>query len=502
MLVGTGIGLSVTAASALSPGYWWFVVIFACGRPFLSAVTAVSQVQAAEQTDSSQRASAVALVAAGYAVGAGLTAVLYGLSGGAIGYRGILVLAVVPVIALPLMGRRVTEPDRYLLAAAGHEARLPRARRGGQALSVAACSRSPRWRSRWRYHRAGAQLRVPLRAERRAIPGHRPVRHGGGGRCPRARGPGGGTRGWPTGSAAAPTAAGSIVCIGAASILCYSGSRAALVLGYLVGVTAAGAFAPAAGHWPTSCSRRRSDLRWPAGTWPAPCSAPRWASCCSGPSADVDNRFGTAAAVTFLPAMALSAVIYLLPETLGHEPEWFWPDEGGRRLTIDRAAAGPVHGRGSGAALVGDGRAGPGPRWRCARTRWDSAAKTESGMGQWTTSSVIPRAPSSGRPSRRRHPARRAAVRRPDLWSRTFSIGPNARPRAVHSRFQPSSWARTAVRRRIAGTPCDRRGSPKVTQPVPNSAAKRQPRRPVAAITNGARGRWTQPGIIRASTAA
>jgi hypothetical protein len=34
--------------------------------------------------------------------------------------------------------------------------------------------------------------------------------------------------------------------------------------------------------------------------------------------------------VTFVPAMALSALIYLLPETRGHEPEWFWPAEGER----------------------------------------------------------------------------------------------------------------------------------------------------------------------------
>jgi hypothetical protein len=47
-----------------------------------------------------------------------------------------------------------------------------------------------------------------------------------------------------------------------------------------------------------------------------------------GALADVDNRFGTAAVFTFLPAVALSTVIFTLPETLGHEPEWFWPDEG------------------------------------------------------------------------------------------------------------------------------------------------------------------------------
>ena len=70
LLFACGLGLAITAASALSPTYWLFVIIFALGRPFLSAAAAVAQVEAAELTDSSQRASAVALVAAGYAVGA------------------------------------------------------------------------------------------------------------------------------------------------------------------------------------------------------------------------------------------------------------------------------------------------------------------------------------------------------------------------------------------------------------------------------------------------
>jgi len=34
MLLGTvSLGLLLTVASAVSPGYWWFVAIYACGRP-------------------------------------------------------------------------------------------------------------------------------------------------------------------------------------------------------------------------------------------------------------------------------------------------------------------------------------------------------------------------------------------------------------------------------------------------------------------------------------
>jgi hypothetical protein len=38
----------MTVAAAASPGYWWFVAIFACGRPLLSASNGLAQVTAAE----------------------------------------------------------------------------------------------------------------------------------------------------------------------------------------------------------------------------------------------------------------------------------------------------------------------------------------------------------------------------------------------------------------------------------------------------------------------
>ena len=59
ILVACGLGLAITAASAASPSFWWFVFIFALGRPLLSAAYAVAQVGAAEETDSAQRAAAV-----------------------------------------------------------------------------------------------------------------------------------------------------------------------------------------------------------------------------------------------------------------------------------------------------------------------------------------------------------------------------------------------------------------------------------------------------------
>ena len=74
ILAVTVVGLAFTIAAAASPGYWWFVVIFAFGRPLLSATNALAEVMAAEETSSKDRSTAIALIAAGYGVGAGLSA--------------------------------------------------------------------------------------------------------------------------------------------------------------------------------------------------------------------------------------------------------------------------------------------------------------------------------------------------------------------------------------------------------------------------------------------
>jgi MFS family permease len=327
MLGACGIGLAITAASALSPGYWWFVIVFALGRPFLSAVAAVSQVQAAEQTGSGQRASAVALVAAGYAVGAGFTAVLYGLAGDEIGYRGILLLAVVPMVALPLIGRRVTEPDRFVRTAASRDATLPvlgavaRPYRRRLLLVTAvafslAVITGPATSFVFIY--AQNVERFPGIALSAMVVAAGALGLGGllVGRFLADR------------VGRRPTVAGAVACIGASGILCYSGSAAALVVGYLGGVTAAGVFAPAGGAmanelFPTAV--RSSVAGWNvAGS----VLGALVGLVAFGAIADVGNRFASAAVATFLPAMALGGLIFFLPETRGHEPEWFWPAEG------------------------------------------------------------------------------------------------------------------------------------------------------------------------------
>jgi MFS family permease len=122
-----------------------------------------------------------------------------------------------------------------------------------------------------------------------------------------------------------PTAMGAVLCIGLSGLLCYSGGSVLLVVGYLTGITAGGVIAPAAGAFvnelfPTSV--RASVAGWNvAGAVLGAVTG----LVVFGAVADVGNRFAPAALVTFLPAMAMSALVWLLPETRGREPESLWP---------------------------------------------------------------------------------------------------------------------------------------------------------------------------------
>jgi MFS family permease len=104
-------GLALTVVAAFSPTFWWFVAIFALGRPLLSTTNALAVVIAAEETRAVDRAKAVALLAAAYGVGAGSAALVRGLWG--LGFRPLFALAAVPFVLVALTGRRIEEPDRY-----------------------------------------------------------------------------------------------------------------------------------------------------------------------------------------------------------------------------------------------------------------------------------------------------------------------------------------------------------------------------------------------------
>jgi MFS family permease len=320
-------GLALTAAAAGSPSFWWFVVIFAVGRPALSATTALSTVMASEQTASSQRARAVALMAAAYAAGAGLTAVLNSLAGHVLGFRGLFVLALVPLVALPAIGRLVREPDRFIALQAGAEgtATVPvlgavakpyRRRLAVICLLAFAVSVVTGPANSFTFLYAQNILHLSGVITASMVVGSGVL----------------GLVGLLVGRWLAdavgrrPAAAGAMVAIVGAGILAYSGSATALVAGYMAGVTAGAVFAPGAGAlvnelMPTSVRATVAGWQVAAGVLGAVCGLVSF-----GAVATVGNRFSVAAAVTFLPVVLLTLGFLALPETNGVEPEALWPD--------------------------------------------------------------------------------------------------------------------------------------------------------------------------------
>ena len=103
------VGLGLTFVAAASPSYWVFVACFAIGRPFLSAALALLQVVAVELSSAQHRIGRLALVAAGSGGGAGLAAVLHGAIQGGSSFRWLFALAVVPLVLVGPILRRVPE---------------------------------------------------------------------------------------------------------------------------------------------------------------------------------------------------------------------------------------------------------------------------------------------------------------------------------------------------------------------------------------------------------
>ena len=127
LLITVGAGLALTALAAASPTYWWFVIIFACGRPLLSAKTDGVRPRSTwrRRPPRPTGAKAVALVAAGYGLGAGVIAIVHSLASSALGFRGVFALALAPLALLPLLRRWLSEPDRFAVAAARPKHPIP-----------------------------------------------------------------------------------------------------------------------------------------------------------------------------------------------------------------------------------------------------------------------------------------------------------------------------------------------------------------------------------------
>jgi MFS family permease len=104
------IGLVITACASLSPSYWFFVLCFALARPLLSTTSALIQVITVELSSTKRRIDRLVIVSAGAGLGAGLAAVLHGLIRGADSFRWLFALAIVPVVFVRPMLRRIPEP--------------------------------------------------------------------------------------------------------------------------------------------------------------------------------------------------------------------------------------------------------------------------------------------------------------------------------------------------------------------------------------------------------
>ena len=324
LLATVGIGLAMTALAAASPTYWWFVAIFACGRPVLAATNGLAQVTAAEQTASADRAKAVALIAAGYGTGAGVIAIVHSLAASTLGFRGVFALALVPLALLPLLSRWIEEPDRFTVAAAGPERPVPvldavaRPFRRRLAVIVVlgfAVSVITGPANSFVFLFAQNYLRQPGFVTAGMVVGAGVAGLAGllAGR-------------WLADRAGRRlTGALAMMAVAVLAIWTYSGSAPALVAGYVLGTFAASVFAPAAGAllnelFPTSV--RASTAGWwlVAGVLGAVTGLVVF-----GTVAGASHRFLVAGLVTFLPAALVMVLFWLLPETRGREPEELWP---------------------------------------------------------------------------------------------------------------------------------------------------------------------------------
>jgi MFS family permease len=323
-------GLTMTALAALSPGYWWFVALFALGRPLLSATNAIAGVVAAEETETRDRAKAIGLVTAGYGIGAGLTALARGVAGDGLGFRGLFALALVPLAATPLLARKLEEPDRYeRLRAAGD--RQVAAVRPAVLGRVRSELRPRLWllavlafaiafvtgpANTFLFVYAENALGMSRSATATMVLAAAPV----------------GLVGLLLGRLAADrlgrrvTAAGTQAVVALAGMLTYSGSRAGVTAGYLLAVLVASAYAPSFGAlsaelFPTSVRATVAGWLVAAGVLGAVSGLVAF-----GLLADALASFAVAAALVCAPVVLTSLLFIRLPETRGLELEQSAPE--------------------------------------------------------------------------------------------------------------------------------------------------------------------------------
>ncbi|HEY6426609.1 MAG TPA: MFS transporter, partial [Acidimicrobiales bacterium] len=279
----------------------------------------------AEETSARDRAAAVALVAAGYAAGAGASAIVHSLTSGTLGFRGICALTIVPLVLVYMIRDRIEEPSRFMVAeaAADHPTPVigavgPRFRRRVFCLSLISFAIAIVTGPANSFVFLYAQDVVHQKGYWTAL---MVVISGAAGLCGLLVGR------WMADTVGRrPTATLALVVAALAATLAYSGSRLALIVGYSFGVLSGGLIAPAVGSllaelFPTSV--RASVTGWwvTSGVLGAVVGLVEF-----GTVADVGNRFAEAAAITFLPMTLAAGLFWLVPETRGKEPEMLWPD--------------------------------------------------------------------------------------------------------------------------------------------------------------------------------
>ena len=317
VLLGTAaVGLCCTAASSLTPTYWWFVAVFACGRPFLSATNGLAGVMAAEESDTRHRPAAIALVAAGYGIGAGIAAIVHGVG---LGFRVYFSLALVPLVLLLPASRAVSESRRFAReedVARGWQAwrallRLPRYRRRVAIVGMLAFSLSvltgPANGFVFLYAENAIHQRASVTSAMVACSGIA-------GLCGLMLG-----NRLTDRAGRKPTAGMAMCAISLLGVLCYSGSQVALIGGYITAVFGASLLAPSVGAltnelFPTSARGLIAGWWVATGVLGAVCGLVVF-----GAVAGSSGHFTTAAEVTFLPVLLAPLLLLVVPETRGVE---------------------------------------------------------------------------------------------------------------------------------------------------------------------------------------
>jgi predicted MFS family arabinose efflux permease len=306
------------------------VALFAFGRPMLSATNAIAVVVAAEETETRDRAKAIALMTAGYGIGAGLTALVRGVAGDGLGFRGLFALAVVPLAAVPLLARRLEEPDRFQRLRAAEEPELAAARPA--VLGRVRADLRPRlWllavlafaiafvtgpMNTFLFVYAENALGMSRSATAAMVLAAGPI----------------GLAGLLIGRWAADrlgrriTAAGAQAMVALAGMLTYSGSRTAVAAGYLLAILVASAYAPSFGAlsaelFPTSVRATVAGWLVAAGVLGAVAGLVAF-----GLLTDALASFATAAVLICAPVVLTCVLFARLPETRGLELEQSAPD--------------------------------------------------------------------------------------------------------------------------------------------------------------------------------